>query len=86
LDGFGYIQEIGHKTTSWTSPDHQAYAARYNKGDTITVMLNLTAGTLGFKKNGVSSGNAFTSTNITAGTYRLAVSIGDSGDSVQLAC
>jgi hypothetical protein len=84
--GYGYIQEIGDKTSPRRRSDHKTYGQTYGAGDEITVSLDLDALTLSFSRNGISEGVAYDSTILTAGTYRLAVSIGDSGDSVNLLC
>jgi hypothetical protein len=84
--GYGYIQQIGDKTVPRRRGDHASYAPTYTQGDKITVELNVSSLTLSFKKNGVSSGMAYRRRDMVAGTYRLAVSIGDSGDRVSVGC
>lgn len=67
----------GQKMTGGTA---SAYGASYTAGDTISLLLDLSAGTLVFYKNGTTQGTAFSSLS---GTFWIKVGGDDTGSPQQ---
>ena len=66
-DGRRVSQQVNYE--KWPAEDN---CVLYSEGDIVTVHLNMDGGTLGFSKNGLFLGNAFTEI-ARLQTYRLAV-------------
>ena len=73
-NNYAYYND-GRKTSAqvnYTAYPSQDNKVMYSEGDTITVHLDLEAGTIGFSKNGLYLGMAFENVNKLQ-TYRLAI-------------
>ena len=66
-EGYSYYSDSGHK---YNGNSHSAYGASYTSGDVIGIAFDAVNGTLGFYKNGVSQGTAFS--GLTSGPYFFA--------------